>query len=220
MTDSNTEQLNGEQVEQQEATERPRVSLEARLGAVLAAANSSSSELRELITETEAAANKAEADAKRLHSEALELGCTNADVLEQQARAAELLVARLDAALPRLDDRLRKEAADDYARKWRTRMDRAVVARETVAKRLSHYREMAAQLLTIFEEVRFTDAKIIGPVNKSRPANEAPLQTCELYARKLDAFSRSMPSILDKVQLPNWEDFKQWCTHRALYPCR
>jgi hypothetical protein len=213
MTDVQAEVQDVQGAQQEE--QRPHLSLERRVGAVLAAENASSDELKLLITEAEAAANAAEADAKSLHAEALVLGCEDADVKEQQARTADLTVARLDAALPRLDALLRTEAAADYARKWRTRRDRAVVAREAVAKRLSHYREMAAQLVNIFEEVRYLDARIIVPVNESRPANEAPLQTCELYARKLDAFSRSMPSILDKVQLPNWED-----SERMVWPPR
>jgi hypothetical protein len=197
--------------------ERPRIDLEQRLGTVLAGngSNTSSSELRELIEATEKAANAAEAEAKRLHAEARAIGCSNSVELEQKALAADLTVARLDTALPKLDAKLREESAADYSRKWKLRRDRAVIARETVATRLATYREMAAQLVNIFEEVRYLDAKIIAPVNESRPANEAPLQTCELYARKLDAFSRSMPSILATVQLPNWES-----SERLVWPPR
>jgi hypothetical protein len=200
-------------VQQEVQEQRPRLSLESRLGAVLADAHASSSELRELIEAAEAEANAAESGAKRLHAEALTLGCTDAGALEQQAIAADLMVARLDAALPRLDDLLRKEAADDYARKWRARRDRALVARETMATRLAHYREIAAQLVNIFEEVQYLDAHIIEPVNQSRPASEPPITTCELYVRKLESFSRSIPSILEKVQLPDWTE-----SERLMWP--
>jgi hypothetical protein len=180
--------------------------LEQRLGAVLANERTSTEEIRDLIKLAEATANTAEADAKRLHAEARAIGCTNAVELEQQALAADLLVERMDAALPKLDQKLKEEVAADYARKWRTRRDRAVTASDTVSIRLATYRELAAQMLMIFEEAKFTDEKIIGPVNDSRPAGEAPLQTCELHARKLSAFSRSSPSVLEKVVLPSWDD--------------
>jgi hypothetical protein len=180
--------------------------LEQRLSSVLADGRTSSSELRDLIKQTEAAADTAEREAARLHAAARELGCEDAAALEQKALAADLLVERMDAALPKLDQKLKEESAADYSRKWKLRHDRAVVARDTVAKRFAAYREMAAQMAMIFEEAKYTDEKIIGPVNDSRPAGEAPLQTCELHARKLDAFSRSIPSILDRVQLVNWDD--------------
>jgi hypothetical protein len=45
----------------------------------------------------------------------------------------------------------------------------------------------------------------VDRVNQSRPGNEAPLQTVELHARGLDAFSRSLPSIAATAQLPDWE---------------
>jgi hypothetical protein len=183
-----------------------QATLEQRLGSVLAAANASTDELKLLITETEAAANLAESEAARLHAEALVLGCEDADVKEQQALAADLQVKRLDAVLPRLDERLRKEAENDYARRWRLKRDRAVAARDTMVSRLTTYREMAATMAMIFQEVRFCDEKIIEAVNQSRPASEAPLATCELHARSLAAFSRTSPSILEKVQLPSWED--------------
>jgi hypothetical protein len=145
-----------------------------------------------------------------LHSQALELGATNSVELEQQAVAAELMVARLDTVLPKLDDLLRKEAAEDYARVWRVKRDRAMVARETMAKRLAHYQQIAAQLITIFEEALYLDEKIIGPVNESRPGNEAPLQTCELYLRKLERFTRDRPSLLDQVRLPDFEQSERF----------
>jgi hypothetical protein len=208
-TDTNeaeVQQVNGE-VQQQEVQERPHISLEARLGAVLGSSGrTSSDELKQLIAEAEREANKAEAAAKRLHAEALDFACTDASAVEQQALAQDLMVARLDAALPRLDDLLRKEVADDYARRWRVRRDRALTARETVAKRLASYREMAAQLVNIFQEVQYLDSHIIEPVNQARPAGEPAITTCELYARKLDAFSRSMPSIISTTQLPDWSD--------------
>jgi hypothetical protein len=109
-----------EEVElQNEATERPRLSLQRRLGIVLSRDDHvSSDELRQLIEETETAAQAAHDKGQHHHDRCLSMDCDDLVAEKGAERAAMLERSRLEMVKPRLAAKLssvlRRENTDRY----------------------------------------------------------------------------------------------------------
>jgi hypothetical protein len=195
-----------DEVQDVQEQQRPRISLQQRLGRVLAdGANTSSDELRDLIAETENAAQAAGEAADRHHDACLSLDCVDLVAEKDAERAAMMERTRLEATKPRLLEKLAAIVRRENHDRFMAARNRVAARRDSAAKDFRAVRDIFDELAAIFRKTAEVDAEV-DRINQSRPGSEAPLQTVELHARGLDAFSRSQPSISATVQLPDWTD--------------
>ena len=106
-------------------------SLEQRIAAALTAADITSGEFGDLITEVEAAAQAADADATKAHEEALDPGVV-VDMAKVAAAvaAATLTRDRLQAALPRLRERYKEARLQEDVRQWNAEAEKLKTRRD------------------------------------------------------------------------------------------
>jgi hypothetical protein len=103
----------------------PALSLESRIAAMLSAADAKSEALAALITEVEAAAQEADATATETREEALDpTTVIDAAKVGAAVATAELTRDRLQAALPRLQER-HKQARQAEAQRRPKKLKRA-----------------------------------------------------------------------------------------------
>ena len=208
--------------------------LEQRISQALADAGIASADLAALVQETESAivvADQAAAkERERAHDPALSPDPASAErtkaldpVLSPDAKAAREAMAaaefareRLRSVLPRLQGRLQKVQAAEYAARWEADFEQVEARRnELVQEYAATYPRLVAQLVDLFERIEAAD-KEVSRINGSAPSCEhRRLRQVELVARGLKAFSRSAPAISKTVQLCDWAD-----SERLIWPPR
>jgi hypothetical protein len=191
------------QQDTQEETQRPRITLEKRLGRVLAGngGNVSSQELQDLLSELETALNQTQADADRYHADCLDISCDDPVSAKANERASMLRHQRLEAVRPRLADLLKQTLRAEYGARWASYRARTAEKVKDSAKRFAGLEKLMAEVIDIFIEARETD-KEVDRCNAAAPSSDAPrLQYTELTARNMERFTRDIPSLAEVVTL-------------------
>jgi hypothetical protein len=180
--------------------------LEKRIVAVLSD-EISSKDLLALITETESAINAAAETIEAERAKSLDpVLCPNPTKARAAMERAALARDRLGTLLPRLRDRHAKASARERAAEWNADYEQVRAARDAVARKFAEvYPAVATQLVDLFQRVAQMD-KEVGRINGRAPDGEhRRLAGVELTARGLQHFSRSNPSIVARLQIPDPE---------------
>jgi hypothetical protein len=199
--------------EELQETERPHISLQQRLGRVLAnGANTSSDEIRDLIAEADNAAQAAHDKGQYHHDRCLSMDCDDLVAEKNAEKAAGLERSRLEMCKPRLVEKLAAVVrSENYSRHMSDR-NRVAGRRDSAAKAYRELRDIFADVLEIFQLAAEADAEV-ARINAANLGE--PLLTVECYARNIRELSRSQPSITTNTQLPDWSD-----SQRMLWPPR
>jgi hypothetical protein len=161
-----------------------------------------SSALAALIEEVEAATHAAVTAAEEARARALD-----PLVLDASARAAlqdaEFLTERLQTALPRLRERHKEAAAEEYLAQWRKSYDELEIERDRLAAEMVEvYPAFVAKITDLFARIAAHDAEL-SRLHLARPVGVSHhLLGAELVARGLEAFSAAVPSIASQLQIP------------------
>jgi hypothetical protein len=184
-------------------------SLEQRIAAALAAERlPGSSELQQLLAEVETAIAAAAAVATEERERALDLG-TDLATAQQRLLVAELSQRRLEAVLPRLQQRLAAALAQESALRWDARYRRVAAMVEEAAEKFRAYPRLVAELAELMQLAVAVDREA-SAVNISAAAGEhRRIKAVELVARGMAAFSISQPSIAQGLRLPDWQASEQ-----------
>jgi hypothetical protein len=188
-------------------------SLEQQIAAALAADKlPPSSELSALLAEVDVAAAAAAASAAAERERALDLSSDPA-AAQQLILIAELRARRLEAARPRLEQRLQAALGAEYSERWDAHYRRLAAKVEEAAERFRRYPALAAEMVELLNSAAAVD-KEVGDLHIRAVAGEhRRLPQVELLARGLKAFSAVAPSVVRDLKLPDWQD-----SQRLLYP--
>lgn len=165
------------------------------------------------MAEVEEAITAAQAEAKEQHALARDIACTDYTAAHARAVAAELTIDRLQGVVPDLQAKLRQATAQEYRERWLADLRHVEAKRDVAAKAFARYPEIVDELITIFQQAEATD-KEVQRVNAAALGSQR-LQTVELHARKLERFTRAMPSLAKTVQLPDFQE-----SEKLLWPPR
>ena len=206
------------EVEQQQDVqeqERPRLSLQRRLGVVLSRndTNISADELRQLIDET-TAAEEADTTAQMQKAASLSLDCDDPVAADERQKAAMLERQRLYACMPRLEERLAAAVRRENRDRWMADRNRVAARRDAAAKHFREVRDIFADLVEIFKLAAEVDREV-DRINAANPGNIAPLASVELRARKLDAFPDRSPVSLPQHNCQIGRIASGWFGHRS-----
>ena len=168
--------------------------LEQRIAAVLADPQVTSTDLMELIDEAELAVTAAEETARAEHEKALD-PIASPDVVKAKHSiwAAEFNRDRLRAFLSRLYERLDEIETAEKAARWDADYEFAEM-----------YPKFAGQLCDLFGRARAVDQECSRLNSEALSGEHRRLLGVELTARNLGSFTRSNPSLMDAVKLPDW----------------
>jgi hypothetical protein len=179
--------------------------LEERIASALANASIASAELRELIPETEAALTAAEATAQAEREKALN-PVTSSDSVEaeQLVWTAEFRRDRLRSFLSHLRQRLAQVETSEKAARWQEDYEAVKEERDALADEFAErYASLTAELCDLFRRAQAVDQEC-SRIDSQAPQGESRrLIGVELTARNLERFSRSDPSLIDGVKLPD-----------------
>jgi hypothetical protein len=184
----------------------------------LANASIASTELRELILETEAALTAAEATAQAERAKALDPVASAASAeVERSVRAAEFRRDRLRSFLSHLRQRLAEVEVSERVARWQKGYEAVREQRDELADEFAElYPGLTAQLCDLFRRAEALDQEC-DRINSNAPNGESRrLLGVELTARSLKSFSRSEPSVVDGVKIPDWSqsDRMMWPPHK------
>jgi hypothetical protein len=204
----------------EEAVSNNKSSLEERVAAALTAEKLTSAALGALIAEVEQAAVDAGQAAKDTRERALDPIIAGASALRQQADDLCFESDRLNAALPRLQQRYRQATGQECYDAWAADFD-AVVPRHAVAvERLrSVYTEFEQQLVAALSEAQAVDAEArrlmhYKPYHLTQASNDRRyLGDVELAAREISALGLGTHSIVRDLKLPAFAN-----AHRLAWP--
>ena len=187
-------------------TKQTPKTLEQRIADALSDPQAASTDLLELIGETEQAVIEAERLAQSERRKALDpIASPDSAKAEQVVWAAELRRDRLRSFLSRLCQRYDEVEQAKRITRWEANHDAVKAKRDAVAKELVElYPNLSAQLFDLFRRARAIDEEC-SRVNADAPTSEhRRLLEVELTARKLESFSGYEPSIIEAVKLPDW----------------
>jgi hypothetical protein len=179
---------------------------EDRITSALANASIASAELSGLIPETQAALTAAEATAQAEREKALN-PVTSSDTAEaeQLVWTAEFRRDRLRSFLSHLRQRLAQVETSERAARWQEEYEAVKKERDELADEFAErYASLTAELCDLFRCVEVLDQEC-DRINSEAPNGEnRRLLGVELTARNLKSFSRSEPSVVVGVKLPDW----------------
>ena len=189
-------------------------SLEQRIAAALTPTDSTSSDLAALIAEVEGAAQAADENATRAREEALDPAVV-VDTAKVGAAVvtAELTRDRLQAALPRLQQRHKEVQAKEYAERWHEDFGQVEAKRDALVEELRVYPAMVAKLVDILSRIPAIDAEV-SRINGSAPSGvKDRLLKVEQQARGVEGFGvsgawdpRGLLALAADLKLPKFEE--------------
>jgi hypothetical protein len=167
-----------------------------------------------LLIELSTGIQEASAALARVRERGLDpLEVLDANVARGMIETATFELERLQALLPRLQNRYAEIRASEEAAIWDREYNEAERRYLCLAEELaSLYIAHAEPLVDLFRRIVETEEKY-GYLNATAPQGEhRRLKNIELLARQLDSFSRDMPSILKDCTLPVWTNSseKMW----------
>jgi hypothetical protein len=191
--------------------------LEQRIAAALTAVDTSSTALADLVTEADAAIERAEQIAAQERKKGLDLVASpDARAAREAVVEAEFTRDRLRTVLPRLEHRLDVQRDHEHRIAWRARYDELKPKRDALAHELEEtYPTLANLLADLFSRIHSLNEQI-GHLHSDHPAGSGLyLKEVELEARGLDVFTLDERPIAKALQLPAFERGQE-----ALWPPR
>lgn len=162
-------------------------------------------DVAQLIRDVESAIGEATVAAAQARDRALDpLEIPDPVKARGSVEIAEFALQRLQAVLPRLDQRLQILEANEYSQQWDKDFEtvEATVAAEAV--RFATIKSLIDQIVKLLQAAAAIDAEV-KRLNARKPQGEhRHLRGPELTARDLREFTRDNPSIADRIQLPDW----------------
>jgi hypothetical protein len=195
-------------------------SLESRIAAAVRAdASLSAADFGALIGEAEVAAAAAATTSAEERERALDLSIDPATA-QQLILIAELRRDRLNAVLPRLQQKLGQAQNWEYGQRWEADYRQVEALRDKAAQRFARYPALVHELIEIILEAQAVDAAVSRVNGSALPGEHRRLQSVELKGRGLKNFSISNPSVVDMVRLPDWKHSERmlWPPHRPIDP--
>jgi hypothetical protein len=198
MTDVDQEQMNG--------GERPRLSLQRRLGIVLSRDDHvSRDEIRALVQEVDDEAARLDVAAKEFKAASLDLECTDPVAADKRQKECMIERQRYEAIKPRLEEKLAAAVRRENHDRWLSDKNRVIAKRDACVKKYRDIPEIVAELIDLFLEAKTVDTEI-DRVNAGGPSNAPRLAGVELTARRLSAFTRENPSLAEVTTLFDWRE--------------
>jgi hypothetical protein len=184
----------------------PPMTLEQRIDfAIQPDAALTSVDIAALVEEAEAAIAKAEEE----HSIDLRLSLDPKAAREAIADAT-FAANRLRSLLTKLQARHRQVREQEQLTVWLTEYDTLKRERDALAEELREvYPDAAAKIMDMFSRLAANDEKLSNLHLARLPGVTRHLLSAELHARRLDSFSRDMPSLATLVQLFDWNSGRQ-----------
>ena len=181
-------------------------SLEQRISTALADPQVTSTDLMELIDETELAVAAAEETARAEYEKALDpIASPDAAKAKQSIWAAEFSRDRLRAFLSRLCRRLDEIETAEKAARWDADYAAIEPKLDALANEFAEvYPKLAGQLCDLFSRARAVDQECSRLNSEALSGEHRRLLGVELTARNLGSFTRSNPSLINAVKLPDW----------------
>ena len=182
--------------------------LEQKISTALADPQVTSTDLMELIDEAELAVTAAEETARAEYEKALDpIASPDAAKAKQSIWAAEFSRDRLRAFLYRLWERLDEIETAEKAARWDADCAAIEAKRDALANEFAEtYPKLAAQLCDLFSRARAVDQECSRLNSEALSGEHRRLLGVELTARKFGSFTRSSPSLIDTVKLPDWTE--------------
>ena len=182
-------------------------SLESRIAAALTATDIKSDAVAALIQEVEAATQAADENATRAREEALDPAVV-VDTAEVGAAvvSATLIRDRLQAALPRLQERLKHVREREYIAAWRKDFERVEAKRDALAVEYARtYPQVVERLVDLLHRVEACDREA-SQVNCGSPSGaRAHLCKVELKARGIEQLLQPDIEIAKELRLPTFK---------------
>ena len=180
--------------------------LEQRISTALADPQVTSTDLMELIDEAELAVTAAEETARAEYEKALDpMVSPDAAKAKQSIWAAEFNRDRLRAFLSRLWERLDEIETAEKAARWDAGYGAIEARRDALANEFAEvYPKLAGQLCDLFSRARAVDQECSRLDSEALSGEHRRLLGVELTARNLGSFTRSNPSLINAVKLPDW----------------
>jgi hypothetical protein len=171
-----------------------------------------STALRELVQEVETGAADASKRAEQAREKALDPTTADTSAARREMDDAAFARDRLNAALPKLRERLKEVAEQEEYDRWVVEYERVKAECDEAAKELTTlYVPLAYFLPPLLQRIEQIDQKI-RRVSEAKPraAKAADgdgrwLDSVELTARGMSGYALNDVSILKHLKLPNWE---------------
>jgi hypothetical protein len=188
--------------------------LEQNVAAALSAADVKSSDLADLIAETESAIATADKTAEEERAKALDPALSPDPKAAREAmQDAEFSRDRLKTLLPRLQARHKQLQAKEYEARWYAELEEVEAKRDALVEELRVYPAMVAKLVDILSRIPAIDAEV-SRINGSAPSGvKDRLLKVEQQARGVEGFGvsgawdpRGLLSLAADLKLPKFEE--------------
>lgn len=181
--------------------------LEARIAKALTNPNVDSATLTECLTETNEAIDGVERAAQEAKARAHDPSLSADPIAAlQDMQLAEIQASRLVNSRALLADHLFVVLERERAERWDVEYRRGSAVIEQAAERFVEARDLIRRLASLYAETVEID-KMAFAVNANAMAGEVrQLPTVEQAARKLPAFSRDQPSLLERTVLLDFDN--------------
>ena len=162
----------------------------------------------ELIDEAELAVTVAEETARAEYEKALDpIASPDAAKAKRSIWAAEFNRDRLRAFLSRLWERLDEIETAEKAARWKADYAAIEAKRDALASEFAEmYPRLTAQLCDLFKRAKAIDEECARINGEALSGEHRRLLGVELTALNLGSFTRSNPSLMDAVKLPDWAE--------------
>jgi hypothetical protein len=191
--------------------------LEKRLRSAIEG-SATSAELASLISEAEGAIVAAEEEAVRMRESAFDPQLAPDPVVARdQMESASLMVVRLQTLHSRLVRRYAEADAQEQLEAWTASFYELKDRRDALAAEMAQtYPQATRDLMNLNIRIAAFDEEL-GRLHRARPPGLAlRLDGVELTARKLDRFTREVPSLLSTIELFEFYSGKQLWPQRVL----
>jgi hypothetical protein len=188
--------------------------LEQKVAAALSAADVKSSDLADLITETESAIATADKTAEEERAKALDPALSPDPKAAREAmQDAEFSRDRLKTLLPRLQARHKQLQAKEYEARWYAELEGVEAKRDALVEELRVYPTMVAKLVDILSRIPAIDAEVSRINCSAPPGVKGRLLGVEQQARGVKGFGVSgawdphgLLSLAADLKLPKFEE--------------
>ena len=196
--------MNNKAQQRTEEAEPDAAVLEQQIAAALGNDRVAAVELYDLIEQTEAGIEAAEATVRQQQEVAYDPALSpDLHAAREAIEDATFLLARRRIRLPRLRQHLENILAAERTERWLADYQAIQQKIEEAAERFAEYPELAARLVEIFTEAKLLDADV-ARVNANAPSGERRrLRSVEATARGRD-ITISNPSLMQEVKLADW----------------
>jgi hypothetical protein len=185
------------------------LSLEQRIVAALGNPNNGSEALVELIREVEQAVVTAEDKERQERAKAVDLTLSpDLKAAHEAVVEAELCRSRLNAALPKLRDKLAGALEAERHARWLSEYCDVKTELDALVEEFAEaYPRLTSELVDLFYRVQQCDRKCseVDALASNLNAEHRRLSKVELSARGIEAFSRDRPEIAKGVVLPDFD---------------